>query len=71
MRRNLTTRTSIAGEENYERGRNQDDEQHRCFLRRAFDNSGDLQCCVYTQPVGLGSPATLHAPLAGPEGNSS
>ncbi len=23
----------------------------------------------YTQPVGLGSPASLHAPLAGPEGN--
>ena len=25
----------------------------------------------YTQPVGFGRPATLHAPLAGPEGNRS
>ena len=25
----------------------------------------------YTQPVGLGSPAILQAPLPGPEGNSS
>ena len=24
----------------------------------------------HTQPVGLGSPASLHAPLAGPDGNS-
>jgi hypothetical protein len=26
---------------------------------------------TYTHPVGLGRPASLHAPLAGPEGNSS
>ena len=25
----------------------------------------------YTQPVGFGRPATLHAPLAGPDGNIS
>ena len=25
----------------------------------------------YTQPSGLGRPASLHAPLAGPEGKSS
>ena len=31
------------------------------------------QACAgpYTQPVGLGRPATLQAPLAGPEGNNS
>ena len=27
--------------------------------------------CRYTQPVGLGRPATLQAPFAGPDGNSS
>jgi len=31
-----------------------------------------MTCCVtYTQPVGLGNPAILHAPLPGPLGNNS
>ena len=33
-----------------------------------FENSPAIH---YTQPVGLGSPASLHAPLAGPDGNIS
>ena len=34
--------------------------------------SPTLQCITaYTQPVGLGRPAILQAPLPGPDGNSS
>ncbi len=34
-----------------------------------FENQNRRGC--YTQPVGLGRPAILQAPLPGPEGNSS
>jgi hypothetical protein len=36
-----------------------------------FTNFKEKRVLDYTHPVGLGSPATLQAPLAGPEGNRS
>ncbi len=47
-----------------------------CRARRAApvgdgDGDGDGRSSPHTQPVGLGRPATLQAPLAGPDGKSS
>ena len=41
------------------------------FLLKPIDSRSCQRKANYTQPVGLGRPAILQAPLPGPEGKSS